>query len=70
MTFLQILSYVAVGVVAIILLAGLWNLARRGSPNTSQKLMRARVFFQLIALIVVMTLLYFIQRNGGPAATP
>jgi hypothetical protein len=64
-TFLQILSYVALGIVLIVLVAGLWNLARRGSANVSQKLMRARVLFQLIAIIVVMTLLYFIQRNGA-----
>lgn len=64
MTFLEILSYVALGIVLVVLLAGLWNLAKRGSPNTSQKLMRARILFQLIAVIVVMTLLFFIQRQG------
>ena len=66
MAFLEILSYVAAAIVVIILFAGLWNLARRGSPNTSQKLMRARILFQLIALVIVMTLLYFMQRNGAP----
>lgn len=66
MTFLQILSYVAIGVVLVVLFVGLFNMARGGSANRSQKLMRARVLFQFIALIVVMTLLYFIQRSGPP----
>lgn len=68
MTILQILGYVAAAIVVIILFAGLWNLARGGSSNTSQKLMRARILFQLIAIILVMTLLYFMQRNGAPGA--
>jgi len=33
---------------------GLVNMARGGSPWTSQKLMRLRVLFQFIALIVIM----------------
>jgi hypothetical protein len=63
-TFLQILSYVAVGIVVLVLLAGLYNLMKGGSSNLSQKLMRARIIFQLIAIIIVMTLLYFIQRSA------
>ncbi len=65
MSFLTILSYVAVGLVVLVLLAGLFNLARGGSPNLSQKLMRARVILQLIAIIIVMAILYFSTRNGG-----
>jgi len=65
-TFLQILSYVAVGIVLVVLMTGLFNMARGGSSNRSQKLMRARVLFQFIALIVVLALLYFSQRNGAP----
>ncbi len=53
---------VAVGVVAIILLLGLFNMMRGGSPNTSQKLMRLRVLAQFIAIIVIMTAIYFMQR--------
>jgi len=55
-SFLHILSYVAVGIVVLVLLAGLYNLMKGGSSNLSQKLMRAR--------IIVMTLLYFIQRSA------
>lgn len=53
---------VAVGVVAIILLLGLFNMMRGGSPNRSQKLMRLRVLAQFIAIIVIMAAIYFMQR--------
>ena len=45
---------VAVGVVLIILLAGLWNMMRGGSPSRSQNLMRARVVAQFVAILVAM----------------
>jgi hypothetical protein len=44
--------------VAIVLLFGLWNMMRGGDPNLSQKLMRARVILQFIAIIIVMTVIY------------
>ena len=40
---------VAIGAVAIVLVLGLVNMMRGGSPNTSQKLMRLRVLFQFVA---------------------
>ena len=52
---------VAAGAVAVVLLLGLVNMMRGGSPNTSQKLMRMRVLFQFIAIIVIMTTIYFMQ---------
>ncbi|MBN9050473.1 MAG: twin transmembrane helix small protein [Rhizobiales bacterium] len=52
---------VAIGVVAVILLLGLFNMMRGGSPNTSQKLMRLRVLAQFIAIIVIMAAIYFMQ---------
>jgi hypothetical protein len=45
---------IAVGAVAIVLLLGLVNMMRGGSPNTSQKLMRLRVLLQFVAIIVIM----------------
>ncbi|MCW5696240.1 MAG: twin transmembrane helix small protein [Bauldia sp.] len=65
MTFLQILALIAIGVVVIVLGLGLWNLMRNGSPQLSQKLMRARVLVQLIALIIMMTALYFAQNSAS-----
>jgi NADH:ubiquinone oxidoreductase subunit 6 (subunit J) len=53
---------VAVGAVAIVLLLGLANMLRGGSPSTSQKLMRLRVLLQFIAIIVIMTTLWLTHR--------
>jgi hypothetical protein len=44
----------AIGAVGIVLLLGLANMLRGGSPNVSQKLMRLRVLLQFVAIIVVM----------------
>jgi hypothetical protein len=44
----------AVGVVAVVLVLGLVNMMRGGSPHKSQKLMRLRVLLQFIAIIVIM----------------
>jgi len=45
---------VAIGAVAIVLVLGLFNMMRGGSPNTSQRLMRLRVLLQFVAIIVIM----------------
>jgi hypothetical protein len=44
----------AVAAVALVLLFGLINMMRGGSPNTSQKLMRWRVALQFVAIVVIM----------------
>ncbi len=53
---------VAIGAVAIVLLLGLANMMRGGSGNTSQKLMRLRVLLQFIAIVVIMTTLWFMSK--------
>lgn len=45
---------VAIGAVAIVLVLGLINMMRGGSPNTSQKLMRWRVGLQFLAVVVII----------------
>jgi Hypoxia induced protein conserved region len=45
---------IAVGAVALVLLLGLINMMRGGSPNTSQKLMRWRVALQFVAIVITM----------------
>ena len=45
---------IAIGAVALVLLLGLINLMRGGSPQRSQKLMRLRVLLQFVAIVVVM----------------
>jgi Na+/melibiose symporter-like transporter len=49
---------VAVGAVAVVLLLGLANFAKGGSPQTSQRLMRLRVLLQFIAIIVIMVTIW------------
>lgn len=53
---------VAVGAVALVLLLGLANMLRGGSPNTSQKLMRLRVVLQFVAIVVIMAAIWATQR--------
>ena len=45
---------IAIGAVAVVLILGLVNMMRGGSPHKSQKLMRLRVLLQFIAIIVIM----------------
>ncbi len=45
---------IAVAAVALVLLLGLINMMRGGSPNYSQKLMRMRVLLQFVAIVIIM----------------
>ncbi|MGE0062220.1 MAG: twin transmembrane helix small protein [Xanthobacteraceae bacterium] len=53
---------IAVGAVAVVLLLGLYNMMRGGSPNTSQKLMRLRVLLQFVAIVIVMATIWLLGR--------
>ena len=53
---------IAVGAVAVVLILGLVNMMRGGSPNRSQKLMRLRVLLQFIAIIVIMAAVWAMGR--------
>ena len=57
------LPYLGVAAVAVILLLGLWNMMRGGSPSRSQNLMRWRVGLQFLAVILLMAGLWWIQRG-------
>jgi hypothetical protein len=52
----------AIAAVAVVLLLGLSNLARGGSPQRSQKLMRLRVLLQFIAIVVIMLTIWALGR--------
>ena len=52
----------AVTAVAIVLVLGLVNMMRGGSPNRSQKLMRLRVLLQFVAIIVIMATIWIMGR--------
>ena len=58
----HVLVPIAIGAVAVVLLLGLINLMRGGSPQISQKLMRLRVLMQFIAIIVIMATLWFMSK--------
>ena len=53
---------IAVAAVALVLLLGLINMMRGGSPNRSQKLMRLRVLLQFVAIIIIMLTVWAMGR--------
>ncbi|MDP2409729.1 MAG: twin transmembrane helix small protein [Pseudolabrys sp.] len=58
-TFLVPLAIIAV---AVVLVLGLVNMMRGGSPNRSQSLMRWRVLLQFVAIIVIMVSIWMMGR--------
>ena len=60
--FGSIVLPIAVAAVAIVLLLGLINMMRGGSPNRSQKLMRLRVLLQFIAVVLTMLAVWAMGR--------
>ena len=58
----SILLPVAVAAVAIVLLLGLINMMRGGSPNRSQQLMRLRVLLQFVAIVIAMLAVWAMSR--------
>lgn len=59
----DILIRLGLAAVALVLLAGLWNMFKGGSANRSQTLMRLRVILQFVVIVLVMGGLYFF--GGG-----
>jgi hypothetical protein len=57
----HIMVPIAIGTVAIVLLFGLVNMMRGGSPQLSQRLMRLRVLMQFIALVVIMLTIWIMR---------
>lgn len=60
--FFQGATFFAMAAVLIVLGLGVINMMRGTSPNRSQTLMRWRVILQLVAIVVMMTALYFSTR--------
>jgi len=56
--FGSIILPIAVAAVAIVLLFGLINMMRGGSPSRSQNLMRLRVVLQFIAIVITMLVVW------------
>ena len=56
--FGAIILPLAVAAVAIVLLLGLINMMRGGSPSRSQNLMRLRVLLQFVAIVITMVVVW------------
>ena len=53
---------IAIFAVAIVLVLGLVNMMRGGSPQRSQKLMRLRVLLQFVAIVIIMLTIWVMGR--------
>ena len=62
-TFVKILGFILLIVVAIILILGIGTLFKGGetSKKYSNKLMQLRVLFQFIAIVVLVSFTYFFK---------
>lgn len=63
---LEIVLYGVIAIVTLILAGGIYALFRGGEfgRSWSNKLMRARVLFQFIAVLIVLAIVW-LQRSGG-----
>jgi len=52
----------AILAVATVLVLGLVNMMRGGSPNKSQQLMRMRVLLQFVAIVVIMATIWMMGK--------
>jgi ABC-type nickel/cobalt efflux system permease component RcnA len=55
----SLLVSIATGAVAVVLVLGLANMLRGGSPNRSQNLMRLRVVLQAVAILLIVLVLWW-----------
>ncbi|WP_018235411.1 twin transmembrane helix small protein [Ensifer sp. BR816] len=65
-SFLTAVTLFVMGLVAIVLIRGLLNMARRGSGSTSNKLMQTRIVLQAVALVLIMLTLW-VTGGGRPS---
>ncbi|MBY5318147.1 twin transmembrane helix small protein [Rhizobium leguminosarum] len=65
-TVTYILAIIVMGLVALVLIRGLFNMMKGGDPNRSNKLMQLRVLLQAIAVILIMVTLWL---TGGGRPT-
>jgi hypothetical protein len=61
-TLQNLFIVVALMAVSLVLVLGLWNMMKGGSPNRSQSLMRLRVLLQAVAILVVMIVIWMLGR--------
>lgn len=63
-TLFNILIVAVMLAVVFVLLRGLLNMIRGGSPERSNQLMRWRVFLQAVAILIVVIALWFGQAGS------
>jgi FtsZ-interacting cell division protein ZipA len=61
-TLQNLIIVVALIAVATVLVLGLWNMMKGGSPSRSQNLMRLRVLLQAVAIFVLMIVIWMLGR--------
>ncbi|MBX5068908.1 twin transmembrane helix small protein [Rhizobium lentis] len=61
-----ILAIIVMGVVALVLIRGLFNMMKGGDANLSNKLMQLRVLLQAIAVVLIMLTLW-LTGGGRPS---
>jgi len=62
-TLYDMVIFAGMAAVALVLLAGIWNMFRNGPANRSQKLMRWRVGLQFLVIVLVMGGLYLFGKG-------
>ena len=65
-TVTYILAIIVMGIVAIVLIRGLFNMMKGGNPNLSNELMQLRVLLQAIAVLLIMLTLW-LTGGGRPS---
>lgn len=65
-TVTYILAIIVMGLVALVLIRGLFNMMKGDNPSLSNKLMQLRVLLQAIAVILIMLTLWL---TGGGRPT-
>lgn len=61
-----VLTVIVMGLVALVLIRGLFNMMKGTDANRSNKLMQLRVFLQAIAIVLIMLTLW-LTGGGRPS---
>ena len=67
-TFTYFAAIVVMFLVAVVLIRGLYNMMKGGSPMTSNKLMQLRILLQAVVLALIMLTLW-LTGGGRPPKT-
>jgi heme/copper-type cytochrome/quinol oxidase subunit 2 len=65
-TFTTVLALIVMGLVALVLIRGLFNMLKGTDANRSNKLMQLRLLLQAVAIILIMFTLWL---TGGGRPT-